>query len=69
MKKPRLSRQQRRELRQREDRGTWAVDAAFKLPPGMSEERFRAIAAQAWSEVTGGAGVLLADGKEVRRDA
>jgi hypothetical protein len=69
MKKPRLSRQQRREQRQREDRSTWAVNASFKLPPGVSEEQFRAIAAQAWSEVTGGAGVTLVDGKEVRGGA
>lgn len=68
MKKPRLSRQQRREQRQREDRGTWAVNASFKLPPGVSEEQFRAIAARTWAEVTGGAGVTLAGGQEVRKD-
>lgn len=67
MKKPRLSRQQRREQRQRqrEDRGTWSVNASFELPPGMSEEQFRAVVGQLWSEVTGGAGVTLVDGKEV----
>lgn len=64
MKKQGLSRQQRREARQRQERsGAYGVNVPFRLPPGVSQAQFQEIAAREWREVTGGAGVVLVDGK------
>ncbi len=65
MRKQGLSRQQRREARQRQGHTAYAANVAFKLPPGMSQEQFNAIAAREWASITGGDGVVLVDGKEV----
>lgn len=71
MKKPRLSRQQRREQRQRQDRqgAGLAVPSAslrYAIPPGMTRDQFLEIAAREWAAVTGGDGVILdSGGREV----
>lgn len=59
MKKPTLSRQQRREQRKRQAVG-------YTLPPGVTRQQFLAVAAREWAAVTGGDGVVLdGAGREV----
>lgn len=68
MKKPQLSRQQRREQRQRQaSSGQVSIgQMRYALPPGVTRQQFLAVAAREWAAVTGGTGVVLdADEREV----